>query len=298
MGATIMEKCNFESRSETKMTAENDTPNDVLEPVEKRILERMERQPDTPFCFLDFRDIYKHGTIRNAFSKLKKRRAIRLFCRSGPAFYVLSSSNLEKVTRFRMVGRDSVRIDFGAFLDSLDFEDVRRVHDVKFCFSVDGLYGLFSENGMCSVSRDIELGSFVWSRSRVLRVFLHHNGKVTAHLKCSDCPVEVSVSGLVDLASFLGGVRIRMVARAVHLDQLFEEQMMPEVSDWMVVQWHYGRDGACEISGPAFNVTFRTWFGELARIYMRRRGNVLKPRLEVVESPRKTLQQAFVEKIT
>ena len=65
----------------------------------------------------------------------------------------------------------------------------------------------------------------------------------------------------------------------------------------MVVQWHYGKDGKREISGPAFNVTFRTWAGTLARIYMKKSNHLFKIRMEMMETPRKTLPQAFAEKM-
>lgn len=280
---------------------------DSLPPAERHIYARAKRKPDEPFCFLDFNDKYAHGTIRNAFSSLRKKGLIRLYCRSGAAFYVLSSGNPkippEKMTVTHRVGRGGVRevqIDLGAFLDSLNWGDVCRVHDVTLVFPVGLLYGLFLAHGVGRLIEgcgDIRFGSFVWSRRRVLKVFLHRTGKVTAYLKCSECPVEVSLDGLVSLSSFLGGVRVRLVDAAVLVDSDFDESLVPDVSDWIVSQWHYGRNGAREISGPAFNVSFSTWFGELARIYMRHSGQLLKPRLEIHEKPRKTLPVAFAEKI-
>jgi len=279
---------------------------DSLTPAERYIYARLKREDEPPVSYLDFTDKYAHGTIRNAFSSLQKKGLIQLYCRSGLAFYVLSSGKPkippEKMTLDHRVGRGGVRVvkvDFGAFLDSLDWEDVCRVHDVCLVFSVDELYELFLENGVrCLVewSKDIRFGSFVWSRGRVLEVFLHRGGKVTCYLKCSDCPVEVSLVGLVGLSSFLGGVRNCIVNAAVSVDSDFEG-LVPDVPDWIVSQWHYGRNGAREISGPAFNVSFTTWFGELARIYMRHSGQLFKPRLEIQEKPRKTLPVAFAEKI-
>lgn len=300
-------------RARPKMTPQprNDTDTygsvgDSLPPAERYIYARAKRKPDEPFCFLDFNDKYTHGTIRNAFSSLRKRGLIRLYCRSGAAFYVHASGKPkippEKVTVTHMVGRGGVRgvqVDFGAFLDSLDWEDVCRVHDVCLVFLVDGLYELFRHGVGCLVkgSGDVRFGSFVWSRGRVLEVVLHRGGKVTAYLKCSECPVEVSLDGLVSLSAFLGGVRACLVNAAVSIDPDFDRCLVPDVSDWIVAQWHFGRNGVREISGPAFNVTFSTWFGDLARIYMRRHGQLFKPRLEIHEKPRKTLPVAFAEKI-
>ncbi|MEM3616459.1 MAG: hypothetical protein QXM65_07830 [Candidatus Bathyarchaeia archaeon] len=282
-----------------------------LTPAERYIYTRAKRQPDEPFCFLDFKDKYAHGTIRNTFSSLRRKGLIRLYCRSGTAFYMLSSGKpkmpLEKMTVAHRVGRGAggvreVRIDLGSFLESLDWEEVCRVHDITLVFPADLLYRLFSSNGVGRLiegSSDIRFGLFVWSRGRVLEVFLHRGGKVTAYLKCSERPVEVSLDGLVSLSSFLGSVRARMVDVAISVDHDFDERLIPDVPDWVVSQWHYGKDGdgACEISGPAFNVSFSNWFGDLARIYMRHNGQLLKPRLEIHEKPRKTLPVAFAEKI-
>jgi hypothetical protein len=299
------------AQGDDMMTSAAKNDSDILErsltPAERYIYKHAKFRTDEPFCFLDFKGKYAHGTIRNALSKLKKDGLVKLYCRSSVAFYVSSSSKLKMsskpMTVNHMVGRGGVRgvcIDLGAFLDSLDWEDICRVHDVVLGFSIDGVYDLFLENHvgqLIRVSKDIQFGSFVWSKGRVLKVVLHCSGKVTSYLKCSECPLEVSIDGLARLASFLGGIRIRLIATAASLNHEFDEQTVPDACDWVVSQWHYGRDCAREISGPAFNVTFKTWFNELARIYMRHNGQLLKPRLEVIETPKKTLPEAFAEKI-
>ena len=78
---------------------------------------------------------------------------------------------------------------------------------------------------------------------------------------------------------------------------LIGQKKIPHVGSWTVVQWHYGKDGKREISGPAFNVTFKTWAGALSRIYMKKSNHLFKIRMEVTETPRKTLPQAFAEKM-
>jgi hypothetical protein len=281
---------------------------DSLTPAEKYIYSRAKASPDIPFCYLDFKEKYAHGTIRNTLSSLRKKGLIRLYCRSGPAFYVPSFGKpkrpLAKMTLHRTVGEgggvSEIRFDLGAFLDSLEWEELCRVHDVNLGFRVDRVYELFLNNGVGRLverSLDLEVGSFVWSVKRVLRVVLHRSGMVTARLKCAECPVAVSLDSLTSLAAFLGGVRVHLIVRAVSLDPDFNEDLVPDLSNWIVLQWHYGRDGVYEISGPAFNASFCTWFGELARIYMRHEGKLFKPRMEVHEKPRKSLALAFAEKM-
>ena len=298
--------------SSLKMTLLEKNDNDNLEglqltPVERYICKWAKPRPDQPFCFLDFLDKYAHGTIRNAFLKLKKLRLIRPYCRSSAAFYTLSASKLKAsskpVTVTHTVGKSNVgrvQITLEALLDSLDWEDLCRVHNIVLSFSADGLYDYYLKEHtphLNKVSKDIRFGSFNWSESRVLKMVLHRNGKITSYLKCSKCPIEVSIDGLVSLAAFLGGVRVQLVNSATSSNSHLEEQMVPGVDDWIVVQWHYGRDGRREISGPAVNVTFKTWCNELGRIYLRNSDRMLKARIEVVETPRKKLPQAFAKKI-
>ena len=147
------------------------------------------------------------------------------------------------------------------------------------------------------MSKDIQLPTTKWFNGRTLKTVLHHNGKVTSYLKCSNCPVEVSIEGLVSLASFLGGIRGQLIA-SHNLSALeFEENKIPRVEDWLVVQWHYGRDGRYEVSGPTLNVTFKTWCNNLARIYLKTINNRLRGRLEIIEKPKKTLPEIFEERI-
>jgi hypothetical protein len=78
---------------------------DSLTPAERYVYARARRQPDEPFCFLDFKNKYTHGTMRNVFSSLRKKGLIRLYCRSSDAFYVLLSGKPKwhrgKVTLYR-----------------------------------------------------------------------------------------------------------------------------------------------------------------------------------------------------
>jgi len=298
-----------DSRLKVTLTENNDNDNMgyQLTPAERYIHEWAKSRPDQPFCFLDFSDKYAHGTIRNVFSRLKKRGLIRPYCRSSAAFYVHSSAKpkppSKPMTVTHTVGKCDVRrvqIDLGALLDSLDWEDVCRVHNIVLSFSVSELYDYCLKEHRDRLNKnagDIKFGSFAWSRERILKIVLHRNEKVTSYLKCSRCPVEVSIEGLVSLAAFLGGVRSRLADYIISHNSQFEDEMIPQVEDWMVVQWHYGRDGRREISGPGVNVTFKTWCDELARIYLRNSDTLLKGRLELVEEPRKPLSQAFAEKI-
>ena len=293
------------------MTPRRKSDNDKIQynliPIELYILEWAKQRPDQPFCFINFRDKYSHGTIRNAFSRLSNIGLIKFYFRSSCSFYVHSSSKLnhsrKPMTITHMGSKHdlkNIKIDLGSLLDSLEWEDVCRVHNVVLNFSVDGLYDFYLKERIFSVnevSKDIRLPKTEWFNGRTLKTVLHHNGKVTTYLKCSKCPVEVSIEGLVSLSSFLGGIRKQLISSHIQSDLHFEENKIPRVEDWLVVQWHYGRDGRYEFSGPTLNVTFKTWCHNLARIYLKNIDNHLRGRLEVVEEPKKTLPEIFEERI-
>ncbi len=278
-----------------------------LTPVERYILEWAKHRPHQPFCYIDFMDKYSHGSIRNAFSSLRKLGLIKFDFRSSCSFYINSSSKLSNshkiMTITHMGGKNDLKeisIDLESLLDSLEWEDVCRIHNLNLNFVIDGLYDFYVKQTRLSVnehSKDIQLFETKWNHGRTLTTVLHHNGKVSAHLKCSNYPVDVSIEGLVSLASFLGEIRGQLIASHSLLKLKFEESKIPRVEDWLVVQWHYGRDGRYEFSGPTLNVTFRTWCNNLARIYLKNIDNQLRGRLEVVEKPRKTLQAIFEERI-
>ncbi len=75
------------------------------------------------------------------------------------------------------------------------------------------------------------------------------------------------------------------------------DKNLPSVDVWKVDMWHYGKDSAQEFSGEAFNITFKMWCGELARIYVHESSNSRKVRFEVTETPKKPLQEIIAKKL-
>jgi hypothetical protein len=78
---------------------------------------------------------------------------------------------------------------------------------------------------------------------------------------------------------------------------MYKRSVVPNVSNWVVMQWHFGKDGKKEIAGKSFHVTYRNWSGALIRIYLKKTGNKFRARKEVIEQPRKRLPDAFEEKM-
>ena len=285
---------------------EQEQQQEQLKPTERDILAFAKAHPDLPFCWREFAHKYAHGTIRNAFSRLAKLNLIELSCRSCDAFYILHIANRKRtrkaVTVAHMVGKYDVKQlkidDYAKYLDSLGWEEIWKVHDVVLCFEVEGLYDQVVDKGNLPViesSRDIRFLVLDWQKTRRLTVILHRTGTVTCYLKCSVYPVELTPEGLADLSAILGKIHTRLEDALCGVSEA-KPEAVPNVSKWVVTQWHCGKDGKREISGKSFNITYKTWSGALVRIYLKRHGKRFRPRKEIIQQPRKPLPHAFSEK--
>jgi len=175
-----------------------------------------------------------------------------------------------------------VIVDFASFVESLDWEELVHVHDVRVEFDAADFNCVSSESGWSwqrqSRSWICKFRAFDFP----LTVQAYDNWHVQVMVKCSMHPIPFSFNGLTRLTSVLGELKGQLSWTNV-----------PNVADWTVTSWHYGRDSRSEVSGPAFNVTFRTWFKTLARIYVKR--ELKKVRVEEVQSSQRTIQDLFEE---
>jgi len=213
------------------------------------------------------------GSLYNTLSLLKRLEFLESK-RSIVALYRLKELENE-IHPMGAVSRDFrcrpkvFRLDFFKYLEGLSWENVQCVHDVHFwapvrdwCF-VDGNWKDHPRSKYRS--RCVVVDGF-----RVeLRVY-YQAGSFTVVVACADRPVAVGFEGLVKLYGLLSDVRASCCSS------------VPSVKDWMVKQWHFGRDCKGSVSGADFELSFQDWFGHLARIYTRHDGKV---RLERVENP-------------
>jgi hypothetical protein len=113
-----------------------------------------------------------------------------------------------------------------------------------------------------------------------LTVQVYDSGHVQVTVKCSLKPIPFNFVGLTRLTAVLGELKGRLGWCNA-----------PNVVDWMVTGWHYGKDSENEVSGVSLNVTFETWSKTLARIYTKL--ELKKVRVEEIQSPRRTVQDLF-----
>ena len=277
-----------------------------LRPVEQGIVKYATVHPNECFCWLEFASEYNNNTIRNAFSHLVKLKLLDRCCRSSNAYYVLHNNEKlgdgQKVTITHMGGRHSgkrLQISYLSYIESFGWEEIWRVHDICLCFRVDGLYCKMLAKGMPvnRQSKDIRFLDVATNGNLSLTVFLHRTGLVTCYVKCSQHPIEVTPEGLIDFTAVLAKVAAILEESAESSSFMYKRSVVPNVSNWIVMQWHFGKEGKKEIAGKSFHVTYRNWSGALIRIYLKKTGNKFRARKEVIEQPRKRLPDAFEEKM-
>jgi hypothetical protein len=247
---------------------------------------------DHAFGYLDLSDRFDYGTLRNTVSKLRREDTILKLPEENPARFILPSwkSRPEYKAVFQndntpmggrvKVNRRELRFDFAAFVASLGWGELAYVHDVRLEFDVVHACGVCSDSGWVWSSR-----SHGWLRrfeglEFPLCVQVFDTGRVQVLVRCSFRPVPFDFGGLTRLTSVLGELKGKLGWDNV-----------PNVAEWVVTSWHYGKDSVKEVSGASFNVTFETWFKTFARIYVKSR--LRKVRVEETQSPDRRVQDLF-----
>jgi len=250
---------------------------------------------DRAFVYLDLDGRFTYGTLRNTISKLVKEEKILKFPKECTARFILASwkdrpeykrwfRNDKTPTGGRVkVFRDDLGarlvVDFVSFVESLDWGELAYVHDVRVEFDAVRIDGVSSSAGWLWSPR-----SHSWRRrfdlEFPLTVQVYDSGRVQVAVRCSLKPIPFDFEGLTRLAAVLG-----------ELKGLLGWSNVPNVVDWTVTSWHYGKDSLNEVSGSSLNATFATWSRTLGRIYCK--SELKKIRVEEIQSPRRTIQALF-----
>jgi len=211
------------------------------------------------------------GTLYNLFSTLKRIGFLESR-RSSFALYRLADIKNE----IHPIGGVSLgvkprlfKLDFFRYLETLAWEDVRRVHDVHLWVSI-GSWGFVDSEWENHVRRKCFVRRVVVDGLRFELRVNYGVGSLSVIVKCANEPVAVGFEGLTSLFSVLSSVRGKYCPG------------VPSVAEWTVKEWHFGRDTKGGISGLDFDVSFKDWFGNLVRVYSR---HDKKARIERVENP-------------
>ena len=258
----------------------NDKKNDKEVSCSEHILKLL-KKANRPLNYPDFGDPFSYGTLRNVMSKLVKHEKVIKLPKEYPTRFILPQwahrPEYYYVQRRNKKGRVG-RFDFLSYLESLSWEPVLGIHDVKLCFMVYQFPWVPNTWKYCKRSH-------CWSQQFLLSypvsVQCYETGTVMVSIKCSSRPFPLDLNGLIALTHLLGEVR-----EALHV------ACVPDPASWRVVQWHLNRDSQ-KISGGGSDVylTFREFFEDSAQFYYKH--NLEKYRAEVSQSPKRSLKEVF-----
>lgn len=245
---------------------------------------------------------YKDGTFYNAVSMLKKRNLV-ISDRSFGTNYKWNKSKNEN----NPYGVEPTILNETGFVNSVlelskanGFENISRVHDIHlvtdFWNAEEFLTRLERSNFVWRHERCYLWKRNIRAKSWILKLLVGHyhrvtfqfyeRGRLTCTIKCMKKAIPANLDGL----RYLGNVILEACL------VVFDERKFwsfPKPDDWIVTLWHYGKDSKC-FFGSKFDVTFKTFFGGLARIYVRKTDGRL--RIEEIQDPRKSLSVLKEEK--
>jgi Fe2+ or Zn2+ uptake regulation protein len=238
----------------------------------------------------------KPGTFYNYISDLQKQGKV-VSRRSSLAYYryVVEENEIHG-----MGDRNQSVISDQGFVNTVlelaranGFEAICRVHDVHLATSF-----WYAEAFAERVSSHPEVwykeNCFRWkpnkkAQSWNIQLFVGYHyrvsfqvfecGTLTAIIKCAGKPFPAKLEGLRNLEDVLNEACLIVFGQR-------RSWPFPPLDKWVITFWHYGRDSKRTFD-CCFNVVFRDWFENLARIYIREEDGRL--RIEEFQNPRKTL---------
>ncbi len=235
-----------------------------------------------PFTSSDFPE-YSDTNFRQMKLKLKGR--IELVSRSSCGFYkvkgVILGSKKPLITSEPMgVGKSIIPL-----LESLK-EQPPAIHDVKIQFSSENLHKILKEKGY-EVNPN--------NGCIILEIPISHNLKakilvypktIQINFACTSKPLVYDIRGAIDLSVTIGRVQQYLV------DLTEGSIKMTPPQKWICKQYHFGKDGTENLSGPKFEYTMDDVTVGMIRCYSKEMpdGKII-PRVEQIKMPNTTLDE-------
>ncbi len=237
-----------------------------------------------PWCFEDFN--LKPNNFRQKLSVLKN--IIEKVVSGHPSFYKINGTDLPGVVHsitLRPMGDTSEQ--FKEYLNELK-DQPPMIHDIRLRIDTQEIYDELSSKGLTPNKNNNSIlfsipSSFDPAYNLKLLSYPKHTQLIVG---CTFRPIIHDVPGILNLIFLLGRVTELLV------NFISEPISIPPVSDWIITQYHFNKDGKEEVSGQDFHFTFGSVSGELIRMYSKEFSNGSKiVRSEKIMTPRITLQQ-------
>jgi len=258
----------------------NDKKNDKKISCSSHILKTL-KKANRALNYPDFGDVFSYGSLRNVMSKLVKYEKVIRLPKEYPTRFILPKwahrPEYSCVQRMNKKGRVG-RFDFLSYLESLSWEPVLGVHDLRLCFMVYQYHWVPNTWKYCKNSRSYRNNFWL---SYPVSVQCFDTGTVMISIKCSSRPFSLDLPGLIALTHLLGEVR-----------EALRSPCIPDPDNWRVVQWHLNRDSEkLQGGGVDMYLTFRDFFLDVAKFYYK--SNLDRVRSEVSQNPKRSIRDMF-----
>jgi hypothetical protein len=260
-----------------------------------------------PFSFRDFLCFelggkqyrYKHGTIRNVFSKLSKDSKIERIYHTNPAFYKLCGSEVGKPITLDHTGDylNHTQKDFHQWLKSLP-TDNPAVHDIRLNFYSKGVWPTLSNSSSKLIlnkdetsNKDISLRE-IRHDNCAIKTAAHRTDTVSVIVGCTDSPISIDEDGRIRLTNGLAIVHDRLktlLEDGGYATRLNDRNLsVSSPMTWNVSMWHFGQDASYGYGGKKFEMNWGDALG-VFRVYSKKKAI----RFELQECPKTTLISAL-----
>lgn len=197
-----------------------------------------------------------------------------------------SLSTIEKDFRAlrELVNPMRVKSDFFKILESLKAQPAK-IHDIKIKFHSNIHEKLakigFEQNPQ---NKGIRIEYSPINDNRFTIKGLIYPNTVQIDVACTNYPLIFDIPSLFYLHELLKEF-------SIHLYEISTIRP-PSVKDWVITHYHLNRDGNCEINGERFNMTTGDHSEGMIRYYSKiQPDGTCKPRLEIIKTPKITLEE-------
>jgi len=242
---------------------------------------RINVEKHRPFSCYDFPEL-SSVNFRQMIYRLKGH--IELYTKSTPCFYKVKGIKIhlsDTIVTEKPTGE--------AMYDILLHvrQQPPAIHDIKLQFPSD-LHGIYSKKPFCKMNPKNKciIEKIPGLSPNIFAKLLIYPSMIQVDIACTNSPLIYDVNGALKLVCFLG----RLYQYLWFLGDFQAE--IPEIWDWVVTQYHFGKDGTEELNGKMFHRTIEEFSTGLVRFYSKRMpdGKTIA-RFEVTQNPKNSLDK-------
>lgn len=236
-----------------------------------------------PFTYFDFKDKMSNGNFRQKIFHL--REVITTDIRSSIGMYTVRGVLFSK--RYRPITFERTGLGNNILKILCDLRSQPpALHNVKVKTSSSKMHAILVSKGL---KEDPDNHGVIFPLNMppfTTKLHAYSNGTVHIDIACTSTPIAYSIQGVQHFLFFLGRYYQFLVS---YTDNMLD---LPYPSEWIVTQYHFGKDGKEELSGPAVEHRFEDVTAGLFRFYSKKmlEGKVI-PRIELIESPNRRLSE-------